>query len=182
MDRIKSEVLLDETLELILAETEKLVKQSQLVVESSVRSLRILEQPQASNVTAPSSKASAKTAVLGKTKKIRRRGKKTSPPSEAQDVPSSSNLPTPSLSTDDVLEDGLSIALPLTNSCPHCSERDKDEWCVRTVEVERLDGDYQGCVLTEAPEHDRLRPKVSVKASRPFPAQLLSGYPTRNER
>ncbi|KAF4581801.1 hypothetical protein EYR40_002819 [Pleurotus pulmonarius] len=159
LDRIKSEVLLDETLELILAETEKLVKQSQLVVESSVRSLRILEQPQASNITAPSSKASAKTAVLGKMKKIRRRGKKTSPPSEAQDMPSSSNLPTPSLSPDDVLEDGLSITLPLTNSCPHCSGRDKDEWCVRIVEVERLDGDYQGCVLTEAPEHDRLRPK-----------------------
>ncbi|KAF9492751.1 hypothetical protein BDN71DRAFT_1432997 [Pleurotus eryngii] len=120
LDRIKSEVPLDETLELILAETEKLVKQSQLVVES--------KQPQASNITASSLKASAKTAVLGKTKKIRRHGKKISPSSEAQDKPSSLNLPTSSLSTEDALEDGLSITLPLTNSCPHCSGCDKDEW------------------------------------------------------
>lgn len=161
-EQVKLDISLDETLELILSETEKLVKQNQLVVENSVRSLRISKPLKASSASAPSSKASPKTAVLGKTKKIRRRGKKVEAVSSViPPVPSGPVLPSPSL--EDLQKDGLTITLPLSNSCPHCSQRDKDEWCIRTVEVERVEGDYKGCVLTEAPEHDRLRPKVSAE-------------------
>lgn len=51
------------------------------------------------------------------------------------------------------------------NTCKRCSRRKEEEWCIRRVPVQELVDykNYEGCIITTAPEGDRLEPKVSQK-------------------
>lgn len=53
-----------------------------------------------------------------------------------------------------------------THVCRQCKSLGSDEKCIRTIEVEeRKDAkDLIGCVLTCAPENDRLKPRITVSA------------------